>query len=159
MTDITWSLLIHMISFLVLFLIFRRVFFLPIERKLAEREAKITTMLEETEDRREKAVELQARCSERLKATRHEAAATVEQAEREAQARYNELLARARQEGDQLLQEAKDRIEEERIRALEEFEREASSIAVLIAERVLQRPLKSREEEWVAEALHANMKK
>ena len=159
MTEITWSLLIHMISFLVLFLIFRRVFFVPIERTLREREAKITTMLEEAEERREKSVELQARCSERLKATREEAAATVERAERDAQDRYNEILAQARREGDELLQQAKDRIEDERKRALEEFEREASSIAVLIAERVLERRLDTQETEWVTEALHGNMRK
>lgn len=145
MTDITWSLLIQVISFCIFFLIFRRVFFTPILENIERREGDITSLLEEAEDRRERAVEIQERCSTRLQETREEAARIVSEGEREAQRRYDEILAAARREGDELLAEARQKIEMEKVRALAEFEDEAAQLASEIASRVLGRELRSSE--------------
>ncbi len=157
MTEITWSLLIQIASFLIFFLVLRRVFFTPILENMERREETITALLEEAEDRREKSVELQERCSDRIKEARDEAAKVVDEAEEEARGRYELIVSAARDEGDRLLNEARDAIEEERRHALEDFRREAVDLAQLISEKVLSRRLDERERQIVEEELQARL--
>ena len=147
MTDITWSLLIHMASFLVFFLVFRRVFFRPLLRLLEEREDTISTLLVEAEDRREMAVEIEERCDARLKEAQDHASQILKQGERQAQKKYDEILSRARQQSDELLAKARVKIEAEKARALAEFEGEAVDMASIVAAKVLQREIDHRERE------------
>ncbi len=145
MIDITWSLFIQAISFCIFFLIFRRVFFTPILKNIERRERDITSLLEEAEDRRERAVEIEERCTTRLQEAREEASRIVSEGERNAQRKYDEILAAARREGDQILSEARKAIETDKARALAEFEDEAAQLASEIAGRVLGRELDASE--------------
>ncbi len=156
MTDITWSLLIQILSFIVFFLLFRRIFFTPVLRVMEGREARITELMEEAENRREQAVEIEERYSARLQEARNEAEQIIRRGEQQARKQYEEILAEARQETDQMLSEARRQIEEERNRALVDFESEAVELACDIASRVLQRPLEEEERaDMQAEVLEA----
>ena len=156
MTDITWSLLIQVVSFLIFFLIFRRVFFAPIMETLQHRESEITSLLEEAEDRRERAVEMEEKCAARLRDARDEADRIIREGEQKAREIYDDVLSAARRESDSLLSDAREEIDQERQRALANFESEAVGLASDIAARVLQRRLSSSEnEELRAEVMEA----
>ncbi|MFP4200605.1 MAG: F0F1 ATP synthase subunit B [Bacillota bacterium] len=159
MTDITWSLLIQIISFLVFFLVLRRVFFVPVLRNMEKREETITALLEEAEERREKSVELQERISERLNEAREEAAGIVDRAEEDARQRYQEIVSSAREESDRILAEARVEIEKERDRALESFRGEAVNLAQMISEKVLGRQLDVGERNIMETEVHQTLKR
>ncbi|MFO7941097.1 MAG: F0F1 ATP synthase subunit B [Bacillota bacterium] len=157
MTDITWSLLIQIASFLVFFLVLRRVFFVPVLWNMEKREETITALLEEAEDRREESVELQERISERLSDAREEAVGIVERAEDDARQRYQQIVSSAREESDRILAEARAEIERERDRALESFRSEAVDLAQIISEKVLGRQLEERERNIMEDELHRTL--
>ncbi len=151
MTDITWSLVIHSVSFLIFFLLFRKVFFQPLLDVLQKREEEVVQLLEEAEEYREEAVELQHRYEAKLREARQQTSELLAEEEAKAEERYRKVVDEARQHSDRTLQEAKEQIREEKDKALQEFEGESADLAEIFAEKVLQRSLEPDEKHMLAE--------
>lgn len=154
MTDITWSVAIQAFSFLIFFLVMRRVLFQPVLRHLEERNRALDKMMEQAEADRQEATRLQERYSDQMASVREEARALLEQAAREGEDLRKEIISQARQESDDLLDKARADIEKERQRAMQRFKEDLPSLVAEAAGRILGREVPvSEAREAVQESL------
>ena len=129
------------VSFLVFWFIFSRLFFRPFLNLLSERERRF----KELNDRAEELIK-QARAAEeereaRLAEIRKSAIARRESERRKAEAEAAQMMEAAKAEARETLEQAHAKIETELKAAERELEQMGHSLASDLAERVLGRPL------------------
>jgi F0F1-type ATP synthase membrane subunit b/b' len=129
------------VSFLVFWFIFSRLFFRPFLNLLSERERRF----KETNDRTEALIK-QARAAEeereaRLAELRKDAIARREAERRKAESEAAQMLEAAKAEAHEALEQARAKIETELKSAESELERMGHNLASELAERMLGRPL------------------
>ena len=129
------------VSFLVFWFIFSRLFFRPFLNLLSERERRFKEMNDRTE-----ALIKQARAADeereaRLAELRNTAIARRESERRKAEAEAAKMLEAAKAEARDALEQARAKIETELKSAESELERMGHNLASELAERMLGRPL------------------
>lgn len=127
------------VSFLIFWFIFGRLFFVPYLRLLGDRERRLREFHERTEQllRDEKAA-IETR-EAGLAAVRHEALIRREAERRQAEAEAARILAEARAEAKVALDEVRAGIEQDFTQAASQLERLAEALAVDLAARLLGR--------------------
>jgi F-type H+-transporting ATPase subunit b len=129
------------VSFLVFWFIFSRLFFRPFLNLLSERERRFKEMNDRTE-----ALIKQARAAEeereaRLAELRNGAIARRESERRKAETEAAQMLEAAKADAREVLEQARAKIEAELKSAENELERMGHNLASELAERMLGRPL------------------
>jgi F-type H+-transporting ATPase subunit b len=129
------------VSFLVFWFIFGRLFFGPFLKLIGDRERRLSELNERTERllREEKAA-LEAR-EEQLAAVRREALAHRDNDRRQAEHEAARMIEEARAQAKAELDQVREGIEREFEAAGRELERMAETLAVELAGRVLGRPV------------------
>jgi F-type H+-transporting ATPase subunit b len=135
----TFTLLI--VSFLVFWFIFSRAFFRPFLNLLSERERRVKTLGEQTEQLVKEAMAAEQERERRLAEARHEALQSRDAERRKAESEAARILEEAKAECHVALERATVRIEKEIATAERELEAMARTLAAQLAERVLGRPL------------------
>ena len=129
------------VSFLVFWFIFSRLFFRPFLDLLAARERRFKELNDRTE-----ALIKQARAADeereaRLAAVRQSAIARRESERRKAEAEASQMMEAAKAEARDALEQARAKIETELKAAENDLERMGHNLASELAERMLGRPL------------------
>jgi F0F1-type ATP synthase membrane subunit b/b' len=129
------------VSFLIFWFIFGRLFFGPFLKLLGDRERRLREIGERTEQllREEKAA-VQAR-EAGLAAVRHEALSKREVERRQAEAEAARSIDEARTQAKAQLEQVRQEIEQEFKAASHQLEELAATLAVELAGRVLARPV------------------
>jgi len=126
------------VAFVLLLLILARTgVFKQIEHALAERTARIEGKLEKAEQIRREAEETLAEYRTLLAAAREESNRILEDARRSADQVRRELVQKAEAEASRVIQRAEEEIRAERDRAVSDVRREAATLALQLAERVI----------------------
>ena len=137
-----WGVLfVLIVSFLVFWFIFSRLFFRPFLNLLSERERRFRGMSERTEQLLKQARANDLEREQRLAQVRSEALARRESERRKVEAATAEMMESARAEARGQLESVRERIEGELRAAEDELGRMAHTLAGQLAERVLGRPL------------------
>ena len=131
------------VSFLVFWFIFSRLFFRPFLNLLSERERRFKDLNDRTELLLKQAREAEAEREARLAEVRKGALARRETERRKAEAGAAEMMEKAKAEARETLDRVRGDIEKELKAAESELERMGQSLAGELAERVLGRPLNS----------------
>jgi F0F1-type ATP synthase membrane subunit b/b' len=131
------------VSFLIFWFIFGRLFFRPFLELISDRERRLRELSERTEQllREEKAA-VEAR-EAGLAGVRHEALARREAERRQAEAETARMISEARAEAKAELDKVREGIEQDFKAAASQLERLAESLAADLAERVLGRSITS----------------
>ena len=129
------------VSFLVFWFIFSRLFFSPFLNLLSERERRFKDLNDRTEQLIKEARAAEEERERRLAATRHDAIGRRETERRKAEAEAAQLMEATKAEARQTLDQVRGKIEEELKAAESELEQMGHSLAAELAERVLGRPL------------------
>ena len=135
------SLIAYGVNFLLLLGILYLVGYKPILRILGERQQRIQESLETAERVRQEATEQRAELQQQLEAARQEGQQLMAQAREAADRFRQEEQGRAREDAEAFLARARASIEQERDSAIEEVRRHFAELAMLAAERVVQRSL------------------
>jgi F0F1-type ATP synthase membrane subunit b/b' len=130
------------VSFLVFWFIFSRLFFKPFLNLLAERERRFKDLNDRTEHLLRGARAAEEEREQRLAAVRREAIGRRETERRNAEARAAEMMEAAKAEARESLEQVRAKIEQELTAAEGELEQMGQDLAAQLAERVLGRPLK-----------------
>lgn len=131
------------VSFLVFWFIFSRLFFRPFLKLLADRERRFKDLNDRTEQLIKEARTADEQREQRLAAVRRDAIARRETERRKAEADAAEKMEAAKAEARESLEQVRVKIEAELKAAESELERMGHSLAAELAERVLGRPLGS----------------
>jgi F-type H+-transporting ATPase subunit b len=127
--------------FIVLWLVLKRLWFAPALRLMHERAARSQGAVEEARSIQAEAAALRAEHAAALEEARAEAQRDTQEMLRVAEAEQKRLIAEAREEAQQTLSEARSRIAEETAAARRGLRSAAGELAVLVAQKVLGRPL------------------
>jgi F-type H+-transporting ATPase subunit b len=135
------ELIVGLLAFLVLFF-FTWKWILPRFRHvLDERQGEIKGELERAEAERTEARQLQDQYREQLAGARQEAGRIIEEARATAEEMRRDLQARAEEQAEQTVARAQDEIRAERDRVFQELRAQVGTIAVELAERVVEKEL------------------
>jgi len=129
------------VSFLVFWFIFSRLFFRPFLNLLSEREQRFRSLNDRTEQLLKEARAADAAREERLNAVRREALEHRDAERRRVEAEAAQMLESAKADARASLDGARTRIEGELKAAERDLEQMGRTLAVELAERVLGRPL------------------
>ncbi len=129
------------VSFLVFWFIFSRLFFRPFLNLLSEREKRFRSLSDRTEQLLNEARSADATREQRLSATRREALEHRDAERRKIEAEAAQMLEAAKSDARASLESARSRIEGELKAAERELEQMGQTLASQLAERVLGRPL------------------
>ena len=128
---------IEVATFLVFFWVLKWLFYQPVAAIARERAERIEAGLRAAEESQRRAEETQREVQRQLDAARAEARTIIAAAGKDAEAERQTLLAQARDEAETHLQQARGEIQHERQAAVDRLRREAGSLAVLAASRVV----------------------
>ncbi|MBI4337063.1 MAG: F0F1 ATP synthase subunit B [Chloroflexi bacterium] len=133
------TLIIFMVNFLVLLGILYVFAYKPVLRMLDTRAGRIKESVEAAERAKQQAAQAHEEMQKQLAQARAEGQSLLEQARQQAEAYRREEQERARQQVEVYLQRARQEIQAERDAALDEVRHHFADLAVLAAERILER--------------------
>jgi len=125
-------------TFLALLVILRLVAWKPLLAMLEEREKTIRDSLEQAKQAREEAEKLMAQHREMIGKARHEMAAIIEKAQRDAEQRRADILARAHREAEDKARQFSEDLERQKRTAIREVKEQSVDLVVAAASRLIQ---------------------
>ena len=135
------TILLTLCNTLVLCLGLKHFLFKPVQKILSERQAAVDQTLQDAEDARSRAEAAETAYTEKLANAKEESAAMLRNAKRKAQQRSDEIVAQAKAEAAGIMQQNRDELERERRRAESALRSEVSGLAVMVAEKVVEREI------------------
>lgn len=135
------SLLAQVINFAILFVILSLVAYKPILKMLDERSRKIQASMDQTEEIKKQAARAEDEVSKQLAEARQQGQAIIAQATRAGEELRQKAQQDARQEAEQLIARARREIQQERDEAIDGLRKEFADLAIVAAEKVIERSL------------------
>ncbi|HEY3174164.1 MAG TPA: F0F1 ATP synthase subunit B [Candidatus Polarisedimenticolia bacterium] len=127
-----------MITFIVLLVVLRMVAWKPLLGMLEERERTIRDSLEQARKAREEAEQMMAQHREMLSKARHEMAAIIEKAQRDAEQRRADILARAQRDAEEKGRQFSEDLERQKRAAIREIREQTIDLALTASAKLLQ---------------------
>lgn len=146
-----WTVVWTIINFALFVFLLGRLFFRPVVNLLDERREFIATSLAEAKEAREAAEAIRSEYDGKLAEARREAQAIIERAQAAADKAHQERMAATQKEAEAMLERAQQTIERERELAIAALRAEVADMAVLAAERILNKNLDKDEQRRLAE--------
>ena len=137
-----WTMLFAWANLLIVYLFLSKLLFKPIKNMIDSRQKEIDDMYSDAEKSRASAAESKAEYEEKLSRAGEESEEILRRAVRRAELREEEILKEANEKAARVLERAEEQIELEKKRAINEVKDEVSSIAIDIAEAVIERDIK-----------------
>jgi len=135
------TLIAQIVNFAILFGLLYLVAYKPIMRMFDERSKKVKESMEQTEYIKEQAARAEEEVKQQLEAARREGQEVIARAVRTGEEARQRTQQEAKQEGETLIDKARMEIQRERDEAIDELRKEFTDLAVLAAEKVIDRSL------------------
>ncbi|KNF09718.1 ATP synthase subunit b, sodium ion specific [Gottschalkia purinilytica] len=146
--DIQVNILPDMLNFglqlaatLVLFLVLRHFLFDPVKKHLEARGENIQKDLDEAKAEREQAISLKKEYELNIENAKSEGRDIVEAAKKRGDQLRDEIILEARKEAENMAAKAKNDIQREKEKALDDLKSEVATIAMLAASKVVEKNL------------------
>ncbi|MDR0368273.1 MAG: F0F1 ATP synthase subunit B [Bacteroidales bacterium] len=133
------------LSFLILLFILSKFAWKPVIKMLNKREEKITAALNEANLAREQMKQLTADNERLLLQAKEERDAILNEARKISQKMYDDIKAKAQEEGQRIVEAAKNDIDVEKQKAIVEIKNTIAEISIEMAEKILQHELSDKE--------------
>ena len=146
-----WTLIFTWINLFILYKIMKKLLFKPVMKVLEEREEEVNSIYEKAEASQKKAQELESEYTQKLNMAKEEAGRIVKEASHTATLKSEEILADAQKKASAALLKAEKEIERERKNAANEIKSDIASIAVMIAEKVIEKDINESDCERLVE--------
>ena len=140
-----WTMIFAWINLLILYLVLKKLLFKPIKNMIDARQAEIDGLYKDAEESKTTAAELKGEYEERIANAEKESEQILKSAVRRAQLKEEEILKEAKAEADRTLARAYEQVELEKRRAVNEVKDEVSEIAIGIATAVIGRDVSATE--------------
>lgn len=137
MVNLNATLIAQIINFLILLAILAKFAYKPIVKALEERQARIKADIEAAEQEKIAAEQLKKEYQDQLAQARAQAQDIVEKATKVAQQSKDEILEEARAEHARMLNLAREEIEREREHALAQLRNEVVALSVVAATKIV----------------------
>ncbi len=145
--------LANLVNFFIIFWLLKRYAFGPISRILEDRKKKIEQGLEDAKKAERDKIMAQQKFEEIVTRARQEADSIVSRAQEQSKEIIQHAMQRAEEKVRQMVQEARGQISKDRQRMEKEIQTQAARVALLAAERILQKEFTQKEEEKYLQVL------
>lgn len=147
----TWTLIFTWANLLILFLIMKKLLFKPVVAMLKQREDEVNSMYEKAEEAQKNAEALEKEYTESLAGAKEEAARIMKDATREATLKGEKIVSEAQEKAAAAISKAEKEIELEKQAAVKEIRNDIASIAVGVAEKVIEKDINEKDHEKLVE--------
>ena len=141
-----WTMLFAWANILILYLAMRKYLFVPIKNMIDSRQKEIDDLYADAEASRESAQAMQAEYQERLARAEEEGEEIRRNAQRRATLREEEILRKANDDAAAIMDKASADIALEKKKALNDAKNEISDLAMAIAGKVVGRELNAEDQ-------------
>ena len=153
MFDFSVTFFITIINIIILTFILRAVLFKPVTKFMADRAKRVQDSIEQSEKDMANAHALLAKYTDQLGTAETEAEAIIRSAKEHAEAEAQKIVAEGRSLAELAVAGAKKQIEKEQQAAMAAFRKEAASLVVAAAGRLVGREIKSEDSSRYADML------
>ncbi len=138
MLDIgVWNFIWPIINIILLFILLRIFLFKPINKIMDERTKSVQDDLDAAQKAKEEAEEIKAQYNETLASAREEAQQIIFKAREEASASKKEMLQNSHNEAQQIIESANKSIENERKRVMQQAQSQIADLAIAAASKII----------------------
>ena len=141
-----WTALFVLLNTLAIFFVARKFLFNPVHKMITDRQKEIDTMYADAGKAKEEAEKLEAEYQQKLADALATSDRLVQEAVRRGQDREEEIVRQATEEATAIMNKASSDIAMEKKKAINDAKNELSSMAVAIAEKVVGRELKEKDQ-------------
>ena len=145
--EINWNLLFSAITVLVLYLILKHFFFEKVHKFMEARKAAVQDNLDRAKATEEEAQALLSEYQATLSNAEEEKRAIIKKAKAEADRRADAIVGEAKIQAQRIVSEAHENMRAEEEKAVVQLKKEVSSLALLAAERIMQRELDEKSQQ------------
>lgn len=156
--NVTATLIGQILTFLVLVWFIKAVLWEPLLKIMDDRKKRIAEGLEAAERGQHEQELAEQRAKERLQEAKHDAAEIINQAQKRASEIVEEAKDTARDEGERIKVAARAEIDQERNQAKEDLRKQVAQLALLGAERILEREVDASVHEAELQELASNIR-
>ena len=134
-------------NLLILFLVFKHFLFGRVHKILDERQNDVSETYNKADAALEHAKSLESEYSGLMEGAKEESAQMINAASKKAQLRSDEIISEAKNEASAILARADEDVEREKKRAQNELRGEVSELAVLVAQKVVEKEITEADHE------------
>jgi F-type H+-transporting ATPase subunit b len=131
------------ITFLIVFLLLKKMAWKPILKSLKERESSIQDALDSAQKAKEEMQALQASNEAILMEARNERDQLLKDARETKESIIGEAKSAAQKEADKIMQNARESIQSEKLAAIDEMKSQVAKLSIEIAEKIIRTELSS----------------
>ena len=150
---LNWNLLFSAITVLVLFLIMKKFFFEKVHNFMEERENEVRTQFETAEENNRLAEQKLMDYEERIKNYQSEGREIIKAAKDDAKVQAQSILDDATEKARVAIEKSEAEIERQKNNARRELKDEIGSLAVMAAERIIEKELSDRNQSEIVDKI------
>lgn len=132
-------------NLVILFLVFKYVLFKRVHAILEQRQNDVSDTYNKADESLEHAKSLESEYSALMEGAKEESAEIIKNASKKAQLRSDEIISDAKKEAGSILAKADEDVEREKKRAQNELRGEISELAVLVAEKIVEKEIREED--------------
>ena len=141
--EINWSIIMIWITVIVLFLVLKKFFFEKVKNFMETRSNSIQDAFDSAEAVNRRADEKMQNYTKRIANVEAEGREIIRDAKIKADAQAREIIEDANKQATEILNKAEKNIEREKQKAMEEMRKEVAALAMLAAERIVEREIQN----------------
>ena len=141
--EINWSIIMIWITVIVLFLVLKKFFFEKVKNFMETRSNSIQDAFDSAEAVNRRADENMQNYTKRIANVEAEGREIIRDAKIKADAQAREIIEDANKQATEIMNKAEKNIEREKQKAMEEMRKEVAALAMLAAERIVEREIQN----------------
>ena len=141
--EINWSIIMIWITVIVLFLVLKKFFFEKVKNFMETRYNSIQDAFDSAEAVNRRADEKMQNYTKRIANVEAEGREIIRDAKIKADAQAREIIEDANKQATEIMNKAEKNIEREKQKAMEEMRKEVAALAMLAAERIVEREIQN----------------
>lgn len=145
------TIILTLITFAILLALLKKFAWGPLKEVMDQRERDINKDIDDAEQAKARAQELEERNQQTLKETQEEVHRIIEDAKVQARQQHEEIIHEANVRANGMIETAQNEINSEKERALADINNQVSELSVLIASKVLQKEISEQDQKALVE--------
>ncbi len=141
--EINWSIIMIWVTVIVLFLVLKKFFFEKVKNFMETRSNSIQDAFDSAEAVNRRADEKMQNYTKRIANVEAEGREIIRDAKIKADAQAREIIEDANKQATEIMNKAEKNIEREKQKAMEEMRKEVAALAMLAAERIVEREIQN----------------
>jgi F-type H+-transporting ATPase subunit b len=136
-----WQILISLLNLLILFLVFKKFLFKPVNNMLAKRQREIDARYEEADEAKRIAKENQLMWDEKIGSVKNETDEMIKKAQNSAKRQGEAIVSKAKEQAESIVRQAENQAQLEMKKAEDEIKKEIVEVSTALANKLLEREI------------------